>query len=141
MPVPVSTGANGGLFDNGITQVAAGSDGTVLAVDASQNVYAWGNEEYAQFGRQPVLAANGQPENTISTPYHVKIPLFPNEQDNVTAIAEGGSFSLALTASHQIWAWGYNGDGELGDGSTTGDTPCSPRLGSPALPASTRRST
>ncbi len=37
----------------------------------------------------------------------------------VTAVAAGCEHSLALTATGQVLAWGYNGQGELGDGTTT----------------------
>ncbi len=35
------------------------------------------------------------------------------------AIAAGGNHSLALKSDGTVWAWGYNGDGQLGDNSTT----------------------
>ena len=35
---------------------------------------------------------------------------------NVTAIAAGGFFSLFLKTNGSLWAMGYNGFGELGDG-------------------------
>ena len=37
----------------------------------------------------------------------------------VTAIAGGGQYSLALTSSGQVLAWGFNSNGQLGNGSTT----------------------
>ncbi|MBY9081309.1 RCC1 domain-containing protein, partial [Paenibacillus sp. CGMCC 1.18879] len=37
----------------------------------------------------------------------------------VTAIAAGSSHSLALKSDGSVWAWGYNGGGQLGDNSTT----------------------
>jgi alpha-tubulin suppressor-like RCC1 family protein len=37
----------------------------------------------------------------------------------VTAVAAGGYYSLALTATGRVLAWGYDADGELGDGGTT----------------------
>ena len=36
----------------------------------------------------------------------------------ITAIAVGGSHSLALANNNTIWAWGNNGNGQLGDGTT-----------------------
>jgi alpha-tubulin suppressor-like RCC1 family protein len=35
------------------------------------------------------------------------------------AIAAGGNHSLALKSDGTVWAWGYNGDGQLGDDTTT----------------------
>jgi hypothetical protein len=39
--------------------------------------------------------------------------------DSVVAIASGWVHSLALKADGTVWAWGYNGEGELGDGTDT----------------------
>ena len=38
---------------------------------------------------------------------------------NVIAIAAGGSHTLALKSDGTVWAWGDNGYGHLGDGTTT----------------------
>src|SRR5260370_39775719 len=40
----------------------------------------------------------------------------------VTQIAAGWAFSLALTSTGAVYAWGYNGNGELG---TTSSDSCS----------------
>jgi alpha-tubulin suppressor-like RCC1 family protein len=37
----------------------------------------------------------------------------------IMAIAGGGAHSLALKNDGTVWAWGYNGDGELGNGTNT----------------------
>jgi alpha-tubulin suppressor-like RCC1 family protein len=38
------------------------------------------------------------------------------ELEGVTAIAAGSHHSLALLKDGTVWAWGYNGYGQLGDG-------------------------
>src|SRR5262249_3858432 len=45
-----------------------------------------------------------------------------------TAIAAGfqAQFGLALAANGQVWAWGYNGDGQVGNGSTADATTAAP---------------
>src|SRR5207248_2338664 len=47
-----------------------------------------------------------------STPVAVAVP------GTVTRIAAGWAFNLALTSTGAVYAWGFNGDGELGTTST-----------------------
>jgi len=37
----------------------------------------------------------------------------------VTAVAGGSAHSLALKSDGTVWAWGWNGYGQLGNGTTT----------------------
>ena len=41
---------------------------------------------------------------------------------NVVAIAAGDSHSLAMRSNGDVYAWGFNGNGQLGTGNTTGQT-------------------
>ena len=38
---------------------------------------------------------------------------------NVRVIATGQNNSIAIDKNGQVWGWGYNGSGQLGDNSTT----------------------
>lgn len=89
-----------------ITQLSAGSFDS-LALTSSGAVLAWGDNGDGQLG-------NG---NTTSypAPQFVKLPL----HTKVRAIKPGGYYTMALTATGKILAWGLDADGELGNGRTT----------------------
>jgi len=93
-----------------ITKVAAGQFHT-LALDSNGKVYAWGLNGDGQLGtgvpginRVPTLVA------TAGTPMASK---------TIVAIAAGDYFSLALDSTGQIYSWGMNNFGQLGNNSTT----------------------
>jgi alpha-tubulin suppressor-like RCC1 family protein len=76
-----------------------------LARKADGSVWAWGYNYYGQLGdgtadarSSPVLVVGGH---------------------SFVEVAGGGyNHSLARKADGSVWAWGYNGNGELGDGTT-----------------------
>lgn len=87
-----------------ITSVAAGCT-YILALTADGNVLAWGDNGAGELG-------NGQPGKNQNRPVPVE---FPNGV-RVTAISAGLDFAMALTSTGQLYAWGDDGAGELGDG-------------------------
>jgi alpha-tubulin suppressor-like RCC1 family protein len=97
-----------------VTQAAAGF-GFSLAVTSSGGVLGWGDDEGGELGNGEVT---GSP---VTTPVSVSLPA----GTSVTQVAAGiDDFSLALTSSGQVLAWGNNFFGELGNGTTTSsDTP------------------
>ena len=100
---------------SGATRITGGNDHS-LALLSDGTVRAWGDESSGALG-------NGSTSSVQSTPVSV------NGLSGVTAISAGDYHSLALLANGTVVAWGYNGDGELGNGtpSTSGcyciDTP------------------
>jgi alpha-tubulin suppressor-like RCC1 family protein len=78
-----------------------------LAVGSNDTVYAWGSNIGGALG-------DGTTDDRI-TPMPVAIPT----GITVTALAAGSWHSLALGSDGTVYAWGLNGDGELGDGTTT----------------------
>jgi alpha-tubulin suppressor-like RCC1 family protein len=99
-----------------VIAIAAGSLHT-LALTSTGAVLAWGYNAQGELG-------DGNRKNA-DVPVKVKLPAGAK----VTAIAAGGYESLALTSSGAVYAWGYNADGELGDGSTTNsDVPVKVKL-------------
>jgi len=90
-----------------VTAVVAGA-GHSLAVTSSGAVLSWGLNLYGALG-------NGSMGGSSDTPVIVTLPA----GTKVTAVAAGALHSLALTSTGGVFAWGFNADGELGDGTTT----------------------
>lgn len=87
--------------------IAAGNqDGYVIGSDG--NVYSWGSGNAGQLG-------NGSTTTTQSTPVAVSLPV----GITATAIAAGGQTAYAIGSDGNVYAWGYGGDGQLGNGTTT----------------------
>lgn len=88
-----------------LTQISAGQSHS-LALDADNNVYAWGRNDSGQLGdttteeqRKPVRVAS------------------PNGV-TFTQVIAGGDESYALGADSNAYSWGQNSNGQLGDGTT-----------------------
>ena len=91
-------------------QVSAGGDHS-LALGSDGNAYAWGDNGYGQLGdgtrtdhTAPVKV--GKPERTSTDFTYVQV-------------SAGGQHSLALSSDGNAYAWGWNGGGQLGDGTKT----------------------
>jgi alpha-tubulin suppressor-like RCC1 family protein len=89
-----------------VTKVAAGSNFT-LAVTSTGQLYAFGLNYYGQLGS----AVNSGTTNANPTPAIVSLP---GASGPVTEIAAGPNFSLAATATGQLYAFGENYFGQLG---------------------------
>lgn len=92
-----------------LTQVSSGHD-HALALDSTGRAWAWGRNLSGQLG-------DGTTVNS-STPVQVTMPAGVS----FAQVAAGGDFSLGLDGGGRVWTWGYNSDGELGDGSTSQQT-------------------
>jgi alpha-tubulin suppressor-like RCC1 family protein len=78
-----------------------------LALLSDGDLLSWGGNEAGQLG-------DGTGENS-DVPVQVALP----GGTKVTAISAGCFNGLALTSTDQLWAWGDNAGGELGNGTTT----------------------
>jgi alpha-tubulin suppressor-like RCC1 family protein len=86
--------------------------GSVVKTDSGQPV----NQQNSASGQVWAWGANqdGQLGNGVYQECDVPIPV--SGLDNVTAVAGGDSFSLALQTDGSVWAWGDNNFGQLGNG-------------------------
>jgi alpha-tubulin suppressor-like RCC1 family protein len=110
VPVEVE-GVGGSGFLSNVTAITAGSN-TGMALTSAGNVYTWGYGHDGELG-------NGTTPTYSPTPVEVEGSGGSGFLSGVTAIAGGGFFMEALTSSGNVWTWGKNSAGELGDDSTT----------------------
>lgn len=106
----------GGIGDlNNIVSVAAG-DAHSVAVNNTGNVFAWGLNLMGQLGNN-----SWGPGTDSVTPVRVQesvgLGIFA-DISNVKAVSAGldGHHTLALRSSGQVFAWGDDSQGKLGDG-------------------------
>jgi hypothetical protein len=91
----------GGL-ETGVKQIGLGSSHS-CAVTTEGAVRCWGNNYFGQLGD--------------GTTEHRRLPVAVSGlSSGIKAVAPGGMHSCALTETGLMKCWGYNGDGQLGDG-------------------------
>ncbi len=88
-----------------VTSLAGGAYSSYLVTSAGTEM-SWGDNEYGELGNGTVHQSD--------VPVTVKLP----GGTKVTAAAGASITSYALTSTGRVLAWGYGGDGELGDGKT-----------------------
>ncbi len=107
--VPVAVTHSGVLFGKTVVTIATG-DSHSLALCADGTVVAWGYNGFGALGDGSTAASSVPVDVTQSGVLAGK---------TVVAIAAGNSHSLALCSDGTLAAWGRNGFGALGDGSST----------------------
>jgi hypothetical protein len=81
------------------------NDGHELALDATGAVWAWGDNARGQLG--------------IGTQVNSNIPVVVTGlPTGMVAARVGGEHSLALDSAGNVWAWGANQYGQVGNGTT-----------------------
>jgi alpha-tubulin suppressor-like RCC1 family protein len=90
------------------TAISAGT-GHSLAVLSNGTVWAWGNDRSGQLGDGTVGDDRATPAQVVNL-------------GGATAVAAGGSHSLALKSDGTVWAWGSDTAGQLGDGTLGTDS-------------------
>ncbi|MDT7513486.1 chromosome condensation regulator RCC1, partial [Bifidobacterium sp. H1HS10N] len=96
-------------------QVSAGTDHS-LAVGSDGNAWAWGCNLYGNLGNNDSSGYNRNP-----VPVRVRDPASPADTSKglkAAQVSGGYHHSLAVGSDGNAWAWGDNGYGRLGDGST-----------------------
>ena len=93
-----------------IVDISAGKN-YIVALDEEGKVYTWGNNEVGELG-------DGTTEES-------DVPICISDKENelkgkkIISISAGGRYTVALDEEGKVYTWGYNYDGQLGDGTTT----------------------
>jgi hypothetical protein len=93
-------------LSSGVASISAGFD-NACAVTTSGAAYCWGDNSNGQLG-------NGSTTNSL-------VPVaVTGLSSGVASISAGNGLTCAVTTSGAAYCWGWNGEGDLGIGSTTG---------------------
>ncbi|GAY11851.1 CAP domain-containing protein [Pseudonocardia sp. N23] len=87
-----------------------------LAIDENGEVWAWGSADSGQLGLG--IGAGDGTTPPVLTPTAVRF----DEDVTIVAVAASLEHSLALDSDGQVWVWGDNRMGTLGDGTTDRST-------------------
>ena len=85
----------------------AGGDDHSLAVASDGSIWAWGDDSQGELG-------DNSNSSSDTAPARISLP----NGARAIQVAAGGMFSLALTSNGQVYAWGQNDFGQLGDNNT-----------------------
>lgn len=115
IPVNISLVATGSLFNKTVADVilAGGVEGytSVMAICTDGTLHAAGYNGYGQLGQG----------NTNAYNVFVQVPIVANVV-SARLGRERYTAAYAVQADGKIYSWGYNGDYQLGDGTTTNAT-------------------
>jgi alpha-tubulin suppressor-like RCC1 family protein len=81
-----------------------------LALDDQGRLWAWGKNYHGELG-------DGTGGNSRPSPVQVELSALGTAK--LVSMQAAGYHSLALDEQGRLWAWGWNSDGELGDGTRT----------------------
>jgi alpha-tubulin suppressor-like RCC1 family protein len=99
---------NGYFCDGGSCHLAAAAaacgDGHTCAVLTDGRVFCWGSNSYGQLGNGTLGQGGPTPVQVTGLPKPAK------------AVSAGESHTCALLNDGSVWCWGYNVDGEVGNG-------------------------
>src|SRR5262249_22142232 len=89
-----------------VIAIAAGTSHSV-ALGADGSVWTWGRNDQGQLGNDNLAITQSN------------VPLLISSPGTATAIAAGRNHTLTVRTGGELWGWGANGSGQLGDTTTT----------------------
>jgi alpha-tubulin suppressor-like RCC1 family protein len=125
--VPVAVVSSGALAGKTLTQITAGN-GFACALDTAGKAYCWGDNSQGQLG------INSTSPSTSLVP----VAVFTGGALNgvsLTQISSGTGTTCAMDAASNVYCWGVNGNGQVGNGTSGGPVLAPVKVvGLPTLP-------
>ena len=90
-----------------VIHVSAGA-GHTMAITANGSLWGWGLNSRGEIGDSAPIGRGAD----FNRPNPIRI------LDDVVSVSAGFYHNLAITSDGSLWAWGWNGHGQLGDGTT-----------------------
>ena len=82
-----------------------------MAIDEKGDLWTWGYNKYGQLGNE-----------TTSTYYAPTKKITNDEETKFKEISAGYYHSMAVDEKGDLWTWGYNNNGQLGNGTVLTST-------------------
>ena len=127
VPVKVLKGAYSGttyLGDDSSNKIIAVSIGEThgIALAADGIVYAWGLNTYGMLGNNNTTASY-IPVKVLKGEYSGSTYLGDDSSNKITSISAGAYFSHTLAADGTVFAFGFNNNGQCGNGTVVSSSP------------------
>jgi len=90
-----------------VSYVSAGA-GHTMAIRTDGSLWAWGSHNAGQVGDGSAMGEGIDPSRPIPS----------RIMNNVIAVSSGDFHNIAITVDGSLWSWGWNVQGQLGDGTT-----------------------
>jgi len=118
----VSSAVSGGItvktaFSESCIQAFSVGIKNTFAITTDGSLWAWGSNEYGRLGDGTETVYGFS--HTITVDNDKKSPVKIGTATNWASIVASGGHTVAIKTDGTLWAWGFNGTGQLGDGTNT----------------------
>ncbi|MBR0088344.1 MAG: hypothetical protein IJP94_00745, partial [Clostridia bacterium] len=96
-----------------VPMVAVGDDFSI-ALRSDGSVWSWGRNDKGQLGVGTAVTATDRPVPVMVSKDGETIRL--SDVTNIIYVAAGQYHAVAIDEDHNVWTWGYNGFGQIGNG-------------------------